>query len=169
MHNDDIVPYLLYVSEDMLDPEHVEDPQTDTSGLAAIVGENRSILRCPADNGYGGVDYGLTPSGLTCYSCFGESYAYNNSPYTDDKSPYDSLSPARFGYVGAKAQERVILLTDFCSVWHGVAGTNKQKAKYFLNIMYYSGRVEGKEFPSDQAAKSYRNDVSRRCWWQVAE
>jgi prepilin-type N-terminal cleavage/methylation domain-containing protein/prepilin-type processing-associated H-X9-DG protein len=166
VENKDVIPYLFYASEGMLDPEHMTDPGTDAQGLAAIVPESsRGILRCPADKGYGGVDYGITSSGVTCYSCFGQSYAYNNSPYTDPDSPYDIRSnPARLDHLDEKAAS-IIMLTDFSSVWHGSVRSDKESAKYWLNIMYFDGHVEGKEFSSDQAAKEFRNDESRRCWW----
>ena len=159
------LPYLFYASKDMLDPVHVDDVDPSTFGLAAIV-DNPEILKCPADIGYGGEDYGLESGEVTCYSCFGHSYAFNNSAYTDPTSPYDIVSkPARFSNVEDKKD--IIMLTDFSSVWHGTPGGNKNDSKYYLNIMYFSGKVEGKEFPSDQDAKKYRNDVSHRRWWKV--
>ncbi len=170
LDNEDIIPYLFYASEGMLDPEHIKDPETDVSGLAAIPGNTPDVLKCPADTGYGGVDYGLTSKGVTCYSCFGQSYAYNNSAYTDPTSPYDVRSnPASIKHIPERMQQRIIMLTDFSSAWHGVAGSSKEQAKYFLNIMYFDGHVEGKEFSSDLAAKKYRNDESHRRWWLVPE
>jgi len=165
--NEDAIPYLFYASEGMLDPEHMEDPETNAEGLAAIVKpNNRGILKCPADKGYNGVDYGITSSGVTCYSCFGQSYAYNNSPYTDPDSPYDiGSNPARLRHLDKKAQS-IIMLTDFSSVWHGAVRSDKETAKYWLNIMYFDGHVEGKAFSSDLAAKQFRNDEDNRCWWQ---
>jgi prepilin-type N-terminal cleavage/methylation domain-containing protein/prepilin-type processing-associated H-X9-DG protein len=163
LSNEGRIPYLFYAAEGLLDPEHLKDLETNAPGLAAVVGNNRGILKCPADTGYGGVDYGLTSSGITCFSCFGQSYVYNNSAYTDPSSPYGLSKPAR--YANVSSPERIIMLTDFSSAWHGVAGSGKESPKYFLNIMYFDGHVEGKEFVSDQAAKTYRNEESRRCWW----
>ncbi|NQT83567.1 type II secretion system protein [bacterium] len=163
LDNDEVIPYLFYASEGMLDPEHMKDPETNASGLAAIVGNARGILKCPADTGYGGADYGFTSGDVTCYACFGQSYAYNNSAYTDSDFPYPR--PPRFGQMGIEDQQRIIMLTDFSSVWHGVPSTSKQKGKYFLNVMFFDGHIEGKEFLSDQDAKTYRNDESRRRWW----
>jgi len=163
-NDDDVIPYLFYAAEGMLDPEHMNDPETNVSGLATIVREeDRGILRCPADNGYGGVDYGLISGDVACYACFGQSYVYNNSAYTDSDFPYPP--PPRFGQIATKDQERIIMLTDFSSVWHGAPGTDKKNPKYFLNIMYFSGSVEGKEFSSDLAAKRFRNDEQQRRWW----
>ncbi len=170
LNNAEIIPYLFYASEGMLDPEHMKDPETNALGLAAIVGdEDRNILRCPADTGYGGADYGFTSSGDgTCYSCFGQSYAYNNSAYTDPTSPYSKSNPARFKDIEKLGKQgRIIMLTDFSAAWHGVTASTSQKAGYFLNVMYFDGSVKGEEFPSDQDAKSFRNDESRRRWWRV--
>lgn len=169
LHNAEIIPYLFYASEGMLDPEHMKDPETNASGLVAIVGSDRDILRCPADIGYGGVDYGLTSRGVvTCYSCFGQSYAYNNSAYTDPTSPYSKSNPARFKDIERLGKQgRIIMLTDFSAAWHGVVASTGEKARYFLNVMYFDGSVKGEEFPSDQEAKSFRNNESRRRWWRV--
>jgi prepilin-type processing-associated H-X9-DG protein len=137
------------------------DPETKVSGLAKIIKEDRGILRCPADTGYSGADYELTSPNHTCYSSFGQSYTYNNSLYTDVSSPYYGEGPIRYGQV--KNPEQVVLVSDFSSVWHGAAGSGSKGAKYFLNIMYFDGHVQGKAFTSDQEAKTYRNDNSR--WW----
>ena len=162
------IPPCLFASEGTIDPEHVDDLESDSWGLAAVL-NNTDILKCPADIGYGGADYGLESGEVTCFASLGHSYAFNNSAYTDPTSPYDMLRrPARFADVEREKKPKdIIMLTDFSSVWHGAPGGNTQESKYYLNIMYFDGSVEGKEFSSDQEAKRFRNDVTRRRWWEV--
>ncbi len=162
---EDAIPPCFFASEGMLDPTHVWGEE-DSFGLRALV-ESPEILKCPADNGYAGADYGIESGEVTCFACFGQSYAFNNSAYADKTSPYNIVSnPALFTNVEGK---RVIMLTDFSSVWHGAKEGNDQEPKYYLNIMYFDGHVEGKGFASDQEAKEYRNDVSHLRWWEVPE
>ncbi len=162
VHNDEIIPYLFYASEGMLDPVHMQDPATKISGLAKIVGEDRGILRCPADTGYDGVDYQLTPDGASCYACFGQSYTYNNAFYTDPPAEYEPGQPVRYSQV--EEPDSIVMLSDFSSAWHGAAASSNKGMKYFLNILFFDGHVEGKEFLSDLEAKEYRDRNSR--WWE---
>ncbi len=162
--NEGLVPYLFYAEQGMLDPEHMEDPETRVSGLARILESMHSdpgILKCPADNGYNGADYVITVEVVTCYSCFGQSYTYNNTFYTDTTSPYDGEQPLLWEQI--PNPERVVALTDFSSVWHSKTASSDKSTKYFLNISYFDGHVEGKEFDSDRDAKTFRMANSR--WW----
>ena len=164
---DEAIPPCLFATEGTIDPEHVNDLESSSWGLAAVL-NNTEILKCPADIGYGGADYGFESGELTCFACLGQSYAFNNSAYMDPTSPYDiSNRPARFTNLDDRKQKDIIMLTDFSSVWHGSPGGNAQDSKYYLNIMYFDGSVQGKEFPSDQEAKRFRNDVTHRRWWEV--
>jgi prepilin-type N-terminal cleavage/methylation domain-containing protein/prepilin-type processing-associated H-X9-DG protein len=154
-HND-MVPYLL--GESMLDPEHREALESEPSILAEIVGsQNRGILKCPADTGYGGIDYGLTAEGVTCYAQLGQSYTYNNARPDE----YEGR-PVSYALIDDHSYE-IIMLSDLSSVWHGSRGSDTKSVKYFLNFAYFDGHAEGKEFDSDEEAKRFRNDQSR--WW----
>jgi prepilin-type processing-associated H-X9-DG protein len=101
--------------------------------------------------------------GVTCYNCFGQSYAYNNSAYTASDSPYDKGEVVRFQEVEEKG-DKVIMLTDFSPVWHGVMSKDKSSSKYYLNILFFDGHVDGKEFSSDEEVEIYRDRHSR--WWE---
>jgi len=157
--HDRLVPYLF--PESMLDPEHRDTLGTQASVLADIVENNRAILKCPADIGYGGVDYGLTAEGVTCFTHLGQSYAYNNTFYTDPPPGYEGR-PIPMAQLDDR-DNQIIMLSDFSSVWHGSPGSDTRSSKYFLNLMFFDGHVVGKEFDSDREAKTFRSEHSR--WW----
>ncbi len=154
--NNDMMPYVF--AENMLDPEHRESAGAGASILAEIVGsENKAILKCPADRGYDGVDYGLNAEGATCYAQLGQSYTYNNA-----RPPGYEGQPVSYALIEDRDNE-VVMLSDFSSVWHGARASDSAEKRYFLNLMYFDGHAEGKDFDSDEEAKTYRNMRSR--WW----
>lgn len=155
--HENMIPFLF--PESVLDPEHRDALGVEASALLEVVQGNEAILKCPADPGDEG---SYTVEEITAIAPLGESYAYNNTFYTDPPPGYERLQPVSSVLLEGR-ENKIVMLSDYSSVWHGSRNADSKSTKYFLNMMYFDGHAEGKQFDSDEDAKTYRNTHSR--WW----
>lgn len=155
--HENMIPFLF--PESALDPEHRESLGLEASALLEVVQGNKAILKCPADPGN---ESSYVAEEMTWLAPLGESYAYNNTFYTDPPPGYERLQPVSSVLLEGR-ENKIVMLSDSSSVWHGSRNADSKSTKYFLNMMYFDGHAEGKQFDSDEDAKTYRNSRSR--WW----
>jgi prepilin-type N-terminal cleavage/methylation domain-containing protein len=158
--HENMIPFLL--AEGLLDPEHRDSLGMEASALLEVVQGNEAILKCPADPGLAYFTDGLTPEEASWFAQLGQSYVYNNTFYTDPPPGYERYQRVYSPLLEGREND-IVMLSDYSSVWHGSRNSDSKTTKYFLNLMYFDGHAEGKEFDSDGDAKTYRNTHSR--WW----
>jgi len=156
--HENMIPFLF--PESVLDPEHRDSLGLEASALLLeVVQGNKAILKCPADPGN---EDSYVMEEITWLAQLGESYAYNNAFYTDPPPGYERLQSVLLSVLEGR-ESQIVMLSDYSSAWHGSRNADSKTTKYFLNLMYFDGHAEGKEFDSDGDAKTYRNTHSR--WW----